>query len=93
MSKTLDVKHYRNHDIRRSVRSHLSALPGVSHAVAELILAHSKRGMSAIYDQHAYRDEKRAALEAWNAKLYQIVGELPPPSLGLIAVNDNPIAA
>ena len=93
VAKIADVEHYRVHDIRRSVRSHLSALPGVSHAVAELILAHSKKGMAAIYDQHAYRDEKRAALEAWNDKLRRIVGEPLPLSPGLIAVNDNPIAA
>jgi integrase len=61
------------HDIRRSVRTHLSALPGVSDLVRELVIGHSKRGLHKVYDQHAYLDEKRHALEMWAARLRNIV--------------------
>jgi hypothetical protein len=64
------------HDIRRSVRAGLSALPGVSDLVRELVIAHTKPGLHKVYDQHAYLDEKRRALELWAAKLGSIVEPL-----------------
>jgi Arm DNA-binding domain/Phage integrase family len=66
-----------NHDIRRSVRTHLSALP-VQQLVRELILAHAQPELDKIYDQFKYVDEKREALELWAARLKLIVD--PPPS-------------
>jgi integrase len=65
------------HDIRRSVRTGLSALP-VPDLVRELVIAHTKPGLHKVYDQHAYLDEKRQALELWAARLRSIV--TPPPS-------------
>jgi integrase len=65
------------HDIRRTVRTHLSALP-VPELVRELVIAHTKRGLSRVYDQHTYLDEKRQALELWGRRLKAIVD--PPPS-------------
>jgi integrase len=65
------------HDTRRSVRTHLSALP-VPDMVRELILAHAKPGLHKTYDQYAYVDEKRQALELWAGRLKLIVD--PPPS-------------
>jgi integrase len=60
------------HDLRRTMRTHLSGLP-VPDLVAELVIAHAKPGLHKVYDQHAYRDEKRRALELWSAKLVSIV--------------------
>jgi integrase len=65
------------HDIRRSMRTALSALP-ISSDVAELVIGHAKRGLHRIYDQHAYAAEKRHALELWAARLRSIVE--PPPA-------------
>jgi integrase len=65
------------HDIRRSVRTGLSALP-VSDLVRELVIAHTKPGLHKVYDQFAYADEKRHALELWSARLRNIVKPLPP---------------
>ncbi len=65
------------HDLRRTMRTHLSGLP-VPDLVAELVIAHAKPGLHKVYDQHAYRDEKRRALELWAAKLSSIV----EPDLG-----------
>lgn len=65
------------HDIRRSVRTGLSGLP-IPNNVCELVIAHAQPGMHKVYDQHAYLDEKRRALELWAAKLRSIV--TPPPA-------------
>jgi integrase len=65
------------HDVRRSMRTHLSALP-VPDMVRELIIGHTQKGLHKIYDQHSYLDEKRHALELWSARLRDIL--TPPPA-------------
>ncbi len=61
------------HDIRRTMRTGLSALP-VPDLVRELVIAHTKPGLHKVYDLHAYEDEKRHALTLWAARLRGIVG-------------------
>lgn len=58
------VKGYRIHDLRVTVRTHLSAL-GVAQDVAEAILGHAQGGLVGTYNKHQYEVEKRAALERW----------------------------
>ena len=60
------------HDIRRTMRTHLSALP-VPDLVRELVIGHTKPGLHKVYDQHAYLDEKREALTLWAERLRRIV--------------------
>jgi integrase len=60
------------HDLRRTMRTNLSGLP-VPDLVAELVIAHAKPGLHKVYDQHAYREEKKRALDLWAAKLLSIV--------------------
>ena len=72
-------EHWRVHDIRRTMRTHLSALP-IQDRVRELVIAHAQPGLHKVYDQHAYLDEKREALELWAARLRSIV-EPPPDNL------------
>lgn len=62
------VRRFTPHDLRSTARSHLGAL-GVDILVAERCLNHSLGGLVAIYDQHDYLDERRAALEKWSAVL------------------------
>jgi integrase len=64
------------HDLRRTMRTHLSALP-VQDIVRELVIAHTKPGLHKVYDQHGYLDEKRRALELWAARLRSIVEPQP----------------
>jgi integrase len=64
------------HDLRRTVRTRLSALR-VPEPIAELVIGHARRGLARVYDQHRFEDEKREALTAWNALLKSIVD--PPP--------------
>jgi integrase len=71
------------HDIRRTVRTHLSALP-VEELVRELILAHTKSALGEIYNQYSYLDEKRKALDLWAARLKLIVD---PPSSNVVALR------
>ena len=65
-------------DLRRTVRTRLSAIPNISDLVRELVIGHTKPGLHKVYDQYAYLDEKRFALDAWAARLRSIVE--PPPA-------------
>jgi integrase len=47
------------HDLRRTVRTGLSAIPNISDLVRELVIGHTKPGLHKVYDQYAYLDEKR----------------------------------
>jgi hypothetical protein len=70
------------HDIRRTMRTGLSTLP-VPDLIRELVIAHTKPGLHKVYDQHAYLDEKRQALDLWAGRLRDIV---TPPPANLIAL-------
>jgi integrase len=63
---------WRFHDLRRSVRTGLGGLP-VPRNVAELVIAHAQPGLDKVYDLHAYREEKRRALDLWSRRLDAIV--------------------
>jgi integrase len=65
------------HDIRRTVRTNLSALP-IADNVRELTIGHAQPGLHAVYDQHSYINEKRHALTLWAARLRDIVAPPPP---------------
>jgi integrase len=78
-----------NHDLRRVVRSNLSAL-GIEDHIAEMVLGHGRKGLQRVYDQHRYEAQIRDALERWAARLREIVTPAlsPPPS----ATADNVVA-
>ena len=63
---------WRLHDVRRTMRTHLSALP-ISGVVAELMVGHKQQGVRAIYDRWSYIEEQRAGFELWAARLRGIV--------------------
>jgi len=65
-----------NHDLRRVVRSGLSALR-IPHNVAEAVLAHRPPSIVGTYNLHEYEDEKAEALEAWAQRLATIVNPEP----------------
>jgi hypothetical protein len=78
-----------NHDLRRVVRTNLSALNVEDH-IAEMVLGHGRRGLQRIYDQHRYEPQIRDALERWTARLREIVTSASPPPPA--AVTDNVVA-
>jgi integrase len=66
------VDPWRFHDLRRTMRTGLSALPIPSN-ICELAIGHAQPGLHRVYDRHSYRDEKRRAFELWAAKLASII--------------------
>ena len=72
------VERFTFHDLRRTMRTRLSALP-IPDEVRELMIAHRQSGLHQTYDLHRYRDEKRRGFELWADQLVQIVE--PPPSI------------
>jgi len=42
-----------------------------------LVIGHTKPGLHKVYDQYAYLDEKRFALDAWAALLRTILNPTP----------------
>jgi len=75
-----DVEPFVTHDIRRTMRTGLSALP-VPDLVRELVIAHTKPGLHKIYDQSAYLEEKRHALALRASRLRTIIN---PPSANVV---------
>lgn len=69
------VAAWRLHDLRRTVATGFQQL-GVRWEVTEAVLNHvsgSRSGVAGIYQQHEWKDEKRAALEAWASRVDAIV--------------------
>jgi hypothetical protein len=63
------------HDLRRTVGTELARL-GLPVHVRSLVLNHSpmSRGITdAVYNRYAYDNEKREALEAWEARLALLI--------------------
>ena len=74
--QAVDLPGWVNHDLRRVVRSGLSALR-VPHNVAEAVLAHRPPGVVGTYNLHEFQDEKAEALEARAQRLATIVNPMP----------------
>jgi integrase len=81
----VEMAHWVNHDIRRTVRSKLSRIKGLDLETREAILAHVKPGMQGVYDQYEYFDEKREGLELWAEMLRQIVE--PPAAANVVPIR------
>lgn len=76
--KSIHLPGWVNHDIRRTVRSHLSRLK-IAEEAREAVLAHVRPGIKSTYDHHDYLDEKREALQLWEARLQSILGNYVSP--------------
>lgn len=70
-----DGPHWTLHDIRRTVATGLQRL-GVRYEVTEAVLNHvsgARGGIAGVYQRHDWKDEKRAALNAWATELDRII--------------------
>lgn len=67
------VPDYRNHDVRRTVRTGLAEL-GVRFEVAEMVLGHVQGRIAETYNRHLYQDEIADALQRWADQLDKITG-------------------
>jgi integrase len=79
----VELPHFVVHDLRRTVRTRLSALR-ITSEIAEMVIGHGKKGLDRVYNQHEYADEIREALEKWGKALMTIVE--PPPTADNIVV-------
>ena len=73
-SARLGLPDFRGHDLRRTAASRMASA-GVQRLVIGKVLNHAERGVTAVYDRHAYDAEKRAALDAWSRALREILAE------------------
>jgi len=79
---------WRLHDLRRTAATNM-ALAGVQPHIIEAVLNHKSgivSGVAAVYNRHAYLDEKREALVNWQTKLLEIVVR---PHLMLLACGKS----
>ncbi len=61
------------HDLRRTAASRMTGDLVISRLVVSKILNHIETGVTATYDRHSYDAEKRHALDAWGARLQEII--------------------
>lgn len=72
LDKLSKVEDWVFHDLRRTTRTHFSALP-VPDMVRELVIAHAQPILHQTYDLHSYRDEKLECLTLWELRLQGIL--------------------
>jgi integrase len=71
------------HDLRRTATTGMAEI-GIAPHVVDKILNHTSgviRGVAAIYNRHAYLDERKAALEAWGRRLTALVHPEAPSNI------------
>lgn len=78
------IRAWRFHDLRRSMRTNLSAIPSISPLIAELMIGHRQRGIIPVYDVYKYLDEQRGGFEAWCARLRAITEPAPDNVVELV---------
>ncbi|UXX83032.1 tyrosine-type recombinase/integrase [Roseovarius pelagicus] len=69
-----DAEPWTPHDLRRTMSTNMAQL-GVPQPVTEALLNHKTgvvSGVAAIYNVYSYADEKRDALDKWNAHIEEI---------------------
>jgi integrase len=74
--KDAGLAHFMPHDLLHTVTSHMTAM-GISQFDVSKIRHHTSHDANAItsrYDHYSYDREKRAALDAWGARLEEIIG-------------------
>ena len=77
------VEPFTLHDLRRTAATGMAEL-GIAPHVVDKILNHVEgaiRGVAAIYNRHAYLDERKAALEAWSRRVESLVNPAPPANV------------
>ena len=69
------------HDLRRTCRTYMSDIDGITSNAAEAILNHAKEGTKRNYDHHKYQRQIENALTLWRDKLVEIIGGPLVPEL------------
>jgi integrase len=82
----VEIPEWRLHDLRRTAATGMARLHFPPHVV-DKILNHTSgtiRGVAAVYNQFAYLDERRAALEAWGR---YVAGLMAPAAANVVALR------
>jgi integrase len=77
-----DLPPWRLHDLRRTAATGMAALAFPPHVV-ERVLNHvsgTQSGLIGVYQRHEYREERKAAIVAWGARIAAILEGEPIPS-------------
>jgi integrase len=61
------------HDLRRTAATHLTKTCGVPRFIVGMVLNHSEKGVTSVYDRYSYDPEKKAALQKWDRELRRIL--------------------
>jgi integrase len=69
------------HDLRRTCRTYMSDIDGITANAAEAILNHAREGTKKNYDHHRYQRQIETALTLWRDKLVEIIGGPLLPTL------------
>jgi integrase len=89
---SLELSPWRVHDLRRTLATGLQRL-GIRFEVTEAVLNHvsgSKGGIAGVYQRHDWKDEKRAALEAWGRHLSVAINA--PQTDNVVSLEDRRVA-
>lgn len=67
------------HDLRRTAATGMARLNIAPHVVDRILnhVSGTIRGVAAVYNRHAYIEERKAALEAWSRYVESLVGSSP----------------
>jgi integrase len=75
----IGVENATPHDLRRTAASHMTEM-GIPRLVVSKVLGHSDGTVTAIYDRFEYWPQKKQALDAWSARLEEIISGKPATS-------------
>ena len=77
------------HDLRRTAATKIAKLNVPPHVVDRILnhISGTITGVAAIYNRHAYLEERKAALEAWGGYIERLVRPAPMNAVPLIAAS------
>jgi integrase len=83
----VEIPHWTLHDLRRTAVTGMARLKFPPHVVDKVINHASGKisGVAAVYNRFEYRDERRAALEAWGRYITALVTDKPANVVALRA--------
>ena len=77
------------HDLRRTAATGMAGLNIAPHVVDRILnhVSGTIRGVAAVYNRHAYLEERKAALEAWGRRVESLVRPGPTNVVPLVAAR------
>jgi integrase len=75
VKKKITLEDWRIHDLRRTVSTNLGDM-GYHNEDIGMLLNHTSRGITAIYNRSTYLEKKKEMLAAWQDKLAVIIPEI-----------------